>query len=88
VHWLVKPSRQLGDLRPSGAGVRQGNRLLRRNDSAILQHFEIVYTQGCPSAGPRWVEPNNNLKWQLRGRFARRQKALRNQDCGQMKVLL
>src|SRR6185437_6931823 len=29
-------------------GVGQGNRLLRRNDRAILQHFEIVDTHTYP----------------------------------------
>ena len=45
---LIKRLRQFSDLRPSGSGVRQGNRLLRRNDRAVLQHFEIVDTHTYP----------------------------------------
>ena len=45
---LIKRLRQLSDLRSGGTGVRQGDCLLRRNDRAVLQHFEIVDTHTYP----------------------------------------
>src|SRR5258707_9669189 len=48
VAWLIKRLRQFSDLRPRGTRVRQGNRLLRRNDRAVLEHFEIEHTHTYP----------------------------------------
>jgi hypothetical protein len=45
---LIKRLRQLSDLRPGGTGVRQSDCLLRRNDRAVLQHFEILDTHTYP----------------------------------------
>src|SRR5271167_1395073 len=54
---LIKRLRQFSDLRPGGAGVRQRNRALHRNDRAVLQHFEIVDTHTYPSSADRARSP-------------------------------
>src|SRR6478735_3778334 len=62
---LIKRLSEFGDLRPSGTCVRQGNRLLCRNDRAVLQHFEIVDTH-TPTLSSRGTAASQS-NWQLVG---------------------
>src|SRR5271166_674152 len=62
----IVPSRELGDLGPGGADVRQDERSPHRDDGGVAQHFEIadvhVTTSSAPTRqSPAFARPRGQL---------------------------